>query len=239
MTIPERNDGAPWRNFYGRRFGKTLRKGQVAHLNTTLQALRVPGVGWEENPDRRPVDVPRLFGRIAPLWLEIGFGGGEHLLHQAIANPDVNLIGCEPFINGVATLVPRLAEEKLANVRIHPGDARDLLDLLPDASIDRAFLLYPDPWPKTRHHKRRFVNAEFIDPLSRVMAKGAEFRVATDIADYVRQTLEHFAEREDFELQTDIRAGLHAAWSDWFGTRYEAKALTAGRIPHYLTFTRL
>ncbi len=236
MTIPERKDGAPWRNFYGRRFGKTLRKGQVVHLGTTLKDVQVPNVGWDENPDRLPVDLVDLFGRQVPLWLEIGFGGGEHLLHQGIANPDVNLIGCEPFINGVAMLVPRLAETQVANIRIHPGDARDLLDLLPAGSVEKAFLLYPDPWPKSRHHKRRFVNAEFIDPLAKALASGGEFRVATDIPDYVRHTLEHFAERRDF---VRMNADLHNAWSDWPGTRYEAKALQAGRKPHYLTFIRL
>ncbi len=236
MTIPERKDGAPWRNFYGRRFGKTLRKGQVVHLDTTLKDVQVPNVGWDENPDRLPIDLEKLFGRQAPLWLEIGFGGGEHLLHQAIANPDINLIGCEPFINGVAVLVPRISETQVGNIRIHPGDARDLLDILPVGSVAKAFLLYPDPWPKTRHHKRRFVNAEFINPLAKTMKSGGEFRVATDIPDYVRHTLEYFAARSDFKR---LPAELHQPWPDWQGTRYEAKALQAGRKPHYLTFTRL
>ncbi len=236
MDIPERKDGAPWRNFYGRRFGKSLRRGQVVHLDTTLKSVQVPNVGWDENPNRQPLDLATLFGRHCPLWLEIGFGGGEHLLHQALANPGINLIGCEPFINGVAMLMPRITEAKVSNIRIHPGDARDLLDLLPPASIDKAFLLYPDPWPKSRHHKRRFVNAECIDPLARAVKPGAEFRVATDIPDYVRHTLEHFAERGDFKL---LEADLHQPWLDWPGTRYEAKALQANRPPHYLTFIRL
>lgn len=239
MNTPERKDGAPWRNFYGRRFGKTLRKGQVVHLDTTLKDLQVPNVGWDENPERLPVNLVTLFGRQAPLWLEIGFGGGEHLLHQAIANPLINLIGCEPFINGVAMLVPRIAETKVRNVRIHPGDARNLFDLLPAGSVEKAFLLYPDPWPKSRHHKRRFVNAEFIDPLAKVIKSGGEFRVATDIPDYVRHTLEHFADRGDFRLETNLETDLHTPWPDWPGTRYEAKALQAGRKPHYLTFIRL
>ena len=236
MAIPERKDGAPWRNFYGRRFGKTLRKGQVVHLATTLKAVQVPNVGWDENPDRLPIDLKNLFGRQAPLWLEIGFGGGEHLLHQAITNPQINLIGCEPFINGVAMLVPHIAETQVSNIRIHPGDVRDLLDLLPEGSVEKVFLLYPDPWPKTRHHKRRFVNAEFIDPLAKAMKTGSEFRVATDIADYARHALEHFDQRSDFERQ---ETELHQPWPDWQGTRYEAKALQAGRKPHYLTFIRL
>jgi tRNA (guanine-N7-)-methyltransferase len=233
MPAPDRQDGAPWRNFYGRRFGKTLRKGQVAHLETTLTALSVPGVDWSENPKRVAIDPTGLFGRAAPLWLEIGFGGGEHLLHQAGQNPGANVIGCEPFINGVAMLVPRLAQSGLTNVRVHPGDVRDLLDLLPPASVDKVFLLYPDPWPKSRHHKRRFVNPEFLQPLAAAMRPGAEFRIATDIADYVRQSLEQVS-----EPLFSLVGQSGQPWCDWTPTRYETKALREGRTPIYLTFSR-
>ncbi|MEM6465457.1 MAG: tRNA (guanosine(46)-N7)-methyltransferase TrmB, partial [Pseudomonadota bacterium] len=150
MNTPKRHDGAPWRNFYGRRHGKQLRPGQAEHMETTLRALQPEGVDWESNPNRTPLDLEALFGRTAPLHLEIGFGSGEHLFAQAQRTPERNFLGCEPFVNGVATLVPRVAEAGLTNIRIHPGDGRDLLDVLPSASVARTYLLYPDPWPKAR-----------------------------------------------------------------------------------------
>ena len=238
MTAPDRSDGAPWRNFYGRRHGKALRPGQQVHLDTTLEALRPKGVTWAENPERNPLDLTTLFDREGDLWLEIGFGSGEHLLHQARTYPNVNFIGCEPFINGVAALVPRIAEEGLENIRVHPGDARDLLDVLTPGSVARAFLLYPDPWPKARHHRRRFVNPEMMEPLARAMAKGAHLRVATDIEDYVRQTLEVTGQGGLFEWLAETPADWREPWPDWHRTRYEAKAVREGRTPHYLTFQR-
>ncbi|MEL0285711.1 MAG: tRNA (guanine(46)-N(7))-methyltransferase TrmB, partial [Paracoccaceae bacterium] len=148
-----------------------------------------PGpVGYEENPHRTPLDPSAIFGG-KEIWLEIGFGGGEHLAHQAKNNPDVGFIGCEPFVNGVAMLLGKIEREKIANIRIYPGDVRDLFDVLPEKSIAKAFLLYPDPWPKKRHHRRRFVTPDHLWPLARVMQEACEFRVATDIEDYVRQTV--------------------------------------------------
>ncbi|MEM9429249.1 MAG: tRNA (guanosine(46)-N7)-methyltransferase TrmB [Pseudomonadota bacterium] len=238
MTAPTRDDGAPFRNFYGRRHGKRLRPGQISHLETTLESLRPRGVTWSENPERRPLSPSELFGRDAPLWLEIGFGGGEHLLHQAAANPDTDVIGCEPFVNGVAMLVPKIASEGLSNIRVHPGDARDLLDVLPEASVARVFLLYPDPWPKKRHHRRRFVNAENLDPLARAMAPGATLRVATDIADYARHSVEVLHAHPAFDWMAARAADWQVPWADWRRTRYEVKALREGRKPHYLTFRR-
>ena len=231
--------GSPWRNFYGRRHGKTLRKGQIEHLENTLPALAVPEVEWEDNPERSPVDLAALFGDERPVWLEIGFGGGEHLLHMAQTYPDVGIIGCEPFVNGVAMLLPRIVEEGVENARIHMGDARDLLDVLPEASLDKAFLLYPDPWPKARHQRRRFVIEENLVPLAQALKPGAEFRVATDIADYVRQTLEVITAMEQFEWLAEGPDDWRRPWADWTRTRYEAKALREGRTPHYLTFRRV
>ncbi len=231
--------GSPWRNFYGRRHGKTLRKGQIEHLENTLPALAVPEVEWEDNPERSPVDLAALFGDERPVWLEIGFGGGEHLLHMAQTYPDVGIIGCEPFVNGVAMLLPRIVEEGVENARIHMGDARDLLDVLPEASLDKAFLLYPDPWPKARHQRRRFVIEENLVPLAQALKPGAEFRVATDIADYVRQTLEVITAMEQFEWLAEGPDDWRRPWGDWTRTRYEAKALREGRTPHYLTFRRV
>mgnify|MGYP003111851270 CR=1 FL=1 len=229
--------GAPWRNFYGRRHGKTLRDSQRAFLDEDLQALAPRAVSWEENPERRPLDLGALFGG-RDVWLEIGFGGGEHMVHQAAANPGVGIIGCEPFINGVAMLLGKIRDAGVSNVSVHPGDVRDMFDVLPEASIARAFLLYPDPWPKKRHHRRRFVTPEHLEPLARVMKPGAIFRVATDIPDYVRQTLEEVP-RQGFEWLAEGPQDWRTPWEDWISTRYEQKALREGRVPHYLTFRRV
>ena len=227
--------GAPWRNFYGRRHGKGLRESQKGYL-ADLDALSPGPVSWEDNPERRSLDPRAAFGD-RPLWLEIGFGSGEHMVHQARLHPEVGLLGAEPFINGVATLIGKIRREGLGNVRIHPGDARELMEVLPEAGVARAFLLYPDPWPKARHHRRRFVTPEHLEPLARVMAPGAELRVATDIPDYVRQALEEVP-RAGFEWTARSAADWREPWPDWSSTRYEAKALREGRMPHYLTFRR-
>ena len=229
--------GAPWRNFYGRFKGKHLRKSQEAYLDEDLAALSPGPVGWDVNPERETLDVAALFpGK--DLWLEVGFGGGEHLVHQAEGNPGVGIIGCEPYINGVAMLLGKIRSSGVENLRVHPGDARDLFDVLPEASVAKAFLLYPDPWPKKRHHRRRFVTPEHLEPLARVMKPGAEFRVATDIPDYVRQTLEEVP-RAGFEWLAEGPSDWRAPWDDWISPRYEQKALREGRVPHYLTFRRI
>ncbi|EKE45635.1 tRNA (guanine-N(7)-)-methyltransferase [Oceaniovalibus guishaninsula JLT2003] len=232
MADPK-HPAAPWRNFYGRRKGHTLRGSQQAYLAEDLATLSPGPVDWDVNPDRRKLDLAARFGD-RPVWVEIGFGGGEHLVHQAALNPHVAIIGAEPYINGVAMLLGRIRAAGVDNLAVHPGDARDLFDVLPDASVGRAFLLYPDPWPKARHHRRRFVTPDHLAPLARVMAKGAAFRIATDIPDYVRQTLEEVP-RAGF---TRVEAPLHDPWPDWTRTRYESKALREGRTPHYLTFRR-
>lgn len=229
MTMPDQ----PRRNFYGRIRGKTLRASQKTYLNEDLGALQPRDITREENPDRHPIDPAAIFGDARDVWLEVGFGGGEHLVHMAARNPDVGIIGCEPFINGVAMLLGKIRDAGVTNLSVHPGDARDLMDVLPDHSISKAFLNYPDPWPKKRHHRRRFVTPEHLLPLARVMKPGAEFRVATDIPDYVRQTLEEVP-KAGFDL---VGQGAEP-WEDWLSTRYEQKALREGREPHYLTFRR-
>ena len=236
MTDKSSPAGAPWRNFYGRRHGKTLKESQRRYLQEDLAALSPGPVSREDNPLRRPLDMEARFaGR--PVWLEIGFGGGEHMVHQATLHPEVEIIGCEPFINGVAMLLGKIRRAGVGNLAVYPGDVRDLFDVLPDASISRAFLLYPDPWPKKRHHRRRFVTPEHLEPLARVMQPGAIFRVATDIPDYVRQTLEQVP-RHGFEWLAEGPADWRRPWPDWLPTRYERKALREGRTPHYLTFRR-
>ncbi|MEM9636488.1 MAG: tRNA (guanosine(46)-N7)-methyltransferase TrmB [Pseudomonadota bacterium] len=226
----------PRRNFYGRLKGKSLKQSQKGYLEQDLAALSPGAVSWEDNPDRIPLDLKSLFQN-KPVWLEIGFGGGEHMVHQAAENPQVGLIGAEPYINGVAMLLGKIRRAGVDNLSVHPGDVRDLFDVLPDRSIDRAFLLYPDPWPKTRHHRRRFVTPEHLEPLARVLKPGAVFRVATDIEDYVRQTLEQVP-RHGFNWLAERPADWQQPWADWISTRYEQKALREGRRPHYLTFRK-
>lgn len=236
MTSSNKHPKAPWRNFYGRVHGKTLNQAQKDYLDEDLDALSPGAVGWDENPGRAPIDMAQRFhGK--PVWLEIGFGGGEHMVHMAETYPQVEIIGCEPFINGVAMLLGKIRRLGTQNVAVHPGDVRDLFDVLPDASIERAFLLYPDPWPKKRHHRRRFVTPEYLQPLHRVLKSGAIFRVATDIPDYVRQTLEEVP-KAGFDWLAERPADWREPWDDWISTRYEQKALREGRVPHYLTFRK-
>ncbi|MXQ08879.1 tRNA (guanosine(46)-N7)-methyltransferase TrmB [Alphaproteobacteria bacterium GH1-50] len=228
--------GAPWRNFYGRTKGKTLKDSHKRYLED-LATVGLGGVDWEENPERTSLDLAGVFGD-RPVWLEVGFGAGEHLVHQAVQNPDVGIIGAEPFVNGVATCLGKMRRAGVQNVRLHPGDARDLFDVLPGESISRAFLLYPDPWPKARHHRRRFVTPEHLEPLHRILKPGAVFRVATDIPDYVRQTMEEVP-KAGFRWLAESAADWRAPWADWTRTRYEAKAVREGRTPHYMTFERV
>ena len=237
MSKTNHPSGAPWRNFYGRFRGKTIRASQQEYLDSDLESLSPGPVGWDVNPDRTPLDLAALFGG-KDVWLEIGFGGGEHLVHMAKTYPQIGLIGCEPFINGVAMLLGKIRQAEVENLAVHPGDARDLFDVLPDESISKVFLNYPDPWPKKRHHRRRFVTPEHLEPLHRVMKAGAELRVATDIPDYVRQTLEQVP-RHGFEWLAETPRDWREPWDDWISTRYEQKALREGRTPHYLTFRRL
>ncbi len=222
------------RNFYGRVHGKTLRDSQKGYLAQDLGGLRPAGVSREENPERVAIDPGAIFGDAREVWVEIGFGGGEHLVHMAARYPEVGVIGCEPFVNGVAMLLGKIRWAGVSNLAVHPGDARDLFDVLPVASVAKAFLNYPDPWPKRRHHRRRFVTQDHLGGLARVMQAGAEFRVATDIADYMRQALIEIP-RAGFEL---VSVG-GVPWDDWHSTRYEKKALREGRVPVYATFRRL
>lgn len=232
----EHASGTPWRNFYGRLKGHPLRDSQQLWVDEDLPKLAIKGVEWSDNPERDVLDLTEMFGA-RDIWLEIGFGGGEHLAHQAALNPDVAFIGCEPYINGVAMLLGKLRETGRSNVRLHPGDARHLFDVMPEKSISKAFLLYPDPWPKARHHRRRFVTQEHLVPLAAVMKKGAILRVATDIPDYVRQALEEIP-KAGFEWLAEGPDDWRVAWDDWISTRYEQKALREGRVPHYLTFRK-
>jgi tRNA (guanine-N7-)-methyltransferase len=175
-----------------------------------------------------------LAGTAERRWLEIGFGGGEHLAHQAAAHPDISMIGAEAFMNGVAKLLAHLAAQNSSNVRVHYGDARALLEVLPDQCLERIYLLYPDPWPKERQKKRRFVNEVTLGHFQRLLAPGGLFLFASDIADYVEWTREHVTRHGGF---AEV-GNAEAPYENWIRTRYEAKALREGRKPAYLTFQK-
>jgi tRNA (guanine-N7-)-methyltransferase len=184
-------------------------------------------------------DADALF-RPAPtdVWLEIGFGGGEHLIRTAAVRPDLGLIGCEPFVNGMAKALAAIEVHGLTNIRLYAGDAADLLGWLPSASIGRVFLLFPDPWPKRRQRKRRFISDENLAALARILRSGGELRFATDIDDYAGWALARILRSPDFAWTAEQSADWTEPWRGWQETRYEAKARRGGRHPLYLTFVR-
>ncbi len=180
------------------------------------------------------------FAPLAPrdVWLEIGFGGGEHLAAQAQRNPGIGFIGVEPYLAGTAKLLAKIAGGDVSNIRLYQSDARDIIAALPDASLGCVFILFPDPWPKTRHHKRRLICVEFLDSLAHVMRPGAELRFATDDRGYLAWTLERLASHPAFHWMANSPEDWRNRPDDWPETRYEAKAKRAGRICTYLRFRR-
>ena len=221
------------RYLYGRRVGKPLRSQQAALVENLLPRLAPDLAGLQ-------LDSITLFARkMRELRLEIGFGGGEHLAREAATNPDIGFIGCEPFINGVAKLLATIAAQALSNIRVHHGDAREVLLRLPPASLARVDLLYPDPWPKRRQRKRRFVSDETLDLIVRVLEPGGELRFASDIDDYAGWTLAHILRRADLRWEAARPADWRTPWPGWQPTRYETKACAEGRDSAYLTFTRV
>lgn len=219
---------------YGRRKGPRLRAHQAGLVDNLLPKLRVdPGNAKTTQPGE-------LFAAgICKVWLEVGFGGGEHLAWQASNNPDIGMLGCEPFINGIAKLLTAIENDGLANIRIFDGDARELLPGLDDGVIERVFVLFPDPWPKRRHHKRRFINQDTLSELHRVMKPGSQLRIASDINDYIRWTLFAIRRHGGFEWLAETAGDWRERPCDWPPTRYEAKAVREGRTPCYLKFRRL
>jgi tRNA (guanine-N7-)-methyltransferase len=218
--------------FYGRRKGHQLRDGRQRLIDEELPRLRMPATPVE--------NLQSLFsGPVSDVWLEIGFGAGEHLIHQAEANPHIGFIGAEPFINGVARVLAEAENKSLHNIRIHDDDARLALGRLPAASIGRVFLLFSDPWPKTRHHKRRFVNAATLDELARILQPGGEFRFASDDASFVRWTLAASLAHAGFSWTAKGPGDWRLRPADAIATRYETKALTSGRKCVYLRFQRM
>jgi tRNA (guanine-N7-)-methyltransferase len=221
------------RAFFGRRKGRPLRTHQGALIETLLPRLALPIA----TPP--PADLGTLFApAVADVRLEIGFGGGEHLLAQATAHPEIGFIGCEAYVNGMAKALAGIEQQGIANVRLHHGDAKPLLAWLPAESLARIDLLYPDPWPKRRHWKRRFLQDENVAALARVLRTGGEFRFATDIADYAAWTLVRMLRAPDFLWTAERADDWRKPWPGYGGTRYEAKALREGRTPCYLVFRR-
>jgi tRNA (guanine-N7-)-methyltransferase len=231
MTVERRSRSTE--AFFGRRRGKTIRPLQAGALAEILPEylidLAVPP----------PAPLPALFSApVEQVRLEIGFGGGEHLLHAARLDPATGFIGVEPFVNGMARLMQSFGETPLANVKVYGDDATRVLDWLPSGSIATIDLLYPDPWPKKRHWKRRFVGKANLDRFARVLRPGGRFRFASDIDSYVNWTLLHCRAHPAFEWLAGSAGDWRKPYPDWPGTRYEAKALREGRQPAYLTFLR-
>jgi tRNA (guanine-N7-)-methyltransferase len=227
----------PRRHVYGRTKGKTLKPRQANLMETLFPRVSI-------SLDEAVIAPKQLFGDVDEVWLEGGFGGGEHLAHQAETHPHVGIMGCEPFLNGVAKLVSEIHERDLANVRILNDDARFLLERLAPNSLARAFILYPDPWPKKRHNKRRFINEETLGFLASAIRPGGELRFASDIPDYIAWTLAHVSRfnrenGETFRWTAERAEDWRTPYEGWPGTRYEAKAIREGRTPCYLAFERL
>jgi tRNA (guanine-N7-)-methyltransferase len=224
----------PRRFIYGRQRGPKLKPGQRRRLETRLPVLAVslPAGGERWAP------ATLLAPGTRRLWLEVGFGAGEHLAWQAAHHPDVTHLGVEPYLNGVAALLARLEAANLANVRICVDDARLVLAALPDASLERLHVLFPDPWPKRRHHKRRIVNADTVRHMARTLAPGGELRLASDDSDYVTWMLAVLRREPRLVWRARRAADWRERPADWPATRYEEKARAEGRIPVFLRFTR-
>ena len=225
------SDPASIRRLYGRRTGHKLRAGQAALVEKLLPRLSVPATG--------PLTAAKLFGDDRPLWLEIGFGRGEHMAAQAEANPSVGIIGAEPFLDGVVGALMEVEARGLANIRLHMGDALDVLDQLEPASLDRVFLLHPDPWPKTRHAKRRFVNPGPLDLVARALRPGGELRIGTDHPVYCQWTCAQMLQRHDFDWLAECPADWQQPPADWPPTRYETKARRLGHEVWYFRYRRI
>ena len=223
----------PRRAFFGRRKGHPLRARQTALFDTLLPRVAI------DTDARPPSDLRSLFPLdVEEVRLEIGFGGGEHLLAQAADHARAGFIGSDAFVNAIAKTLAGIEERKLANVRVHFGDAAHLIDWLPPGGLSRLDLLYPDPWPKRRHWKRRFVQDTSLKQIARVLRPGGEFRFATDIPDYAAWTLERVLRSPDFVWTAEQADDWRKPWPGFGGTRYETKAIREGRKPAYFIFRK-
>lgn len=223
------------RKFYGRRKGKTLTKKRAELIETLLPEITLP---FDKASAEKCIDPIRFFEKdYCDIWLEIGFGDGAHLAAQAEMHPDVGFIGCEPFMNGVAGLLCEIDDKKIDNILIWPDDARDVMDAMQDEGLGRIFLLHPDPWPKTRHHKRRFIQDATVEQLARLLKKGGELRIATDDQNLCDWMLYHVDKSPHFEWTAKCADDWRIPPSDWPVTRYGEKQLAG--TPVYLTFIRV
>jgi tRNA (guanine-N7-)-methyltransferase len=222
----------PARAFFGRRKGHPLRPRQAALFDTLLPTIAL------DLTKPAPADLRTLFGGAGNVQLEIGFGGAEHLIAQAAANPQNGFIASDGYINAIAKALIAIDDGKLANIRLHHGDASALIDWLPDGGLTRIDLLYPDPWPKRRHWKRRFIQDDSLGRLARVLKSGGELRFATDIADYAAYALARVLRSPDFVWTAEAASDWRQPWPDFSGTRYETKARREGRQPAYFIFRK-
>jgi tRNA (guanine-N7-)-methyltransferase len=230
--LPKTVDGRP-RAFFGRRSGKRLHAGQERLFRELLPGLEIAlGEG--------PLDPTALFPGKSRFALEIGYGGGEHLARAALTHPETGFIGAEVFSGGIAKMVEAISTERIDNIRLFTDDALKLLVKLPDAALDEVFLLYPDPWPKTRHHKRRFISPTTLAQLARVLKPGGVFRFATDIEDYANWALAYLLRQPAFRFEAGAPGSWHEPYPGWQPTRYEAKARLEGRFrSFYFSFSRV
>jgi tRNA (guanine-N7-)-methyltransferase len=220
--------------FFGRRKGHALRPQQAALMATLLPRLAL------DLGAPAPTSLAHLFPQPPELVrLEIGFGGGEHLIAEALQHPRTGFIGIEPFVNGMAKALAAIASKGLANIRLHHGDATDVIGWLPAGSLARVDLIYPDPWPKRRHWKRRFVQDRSVAEIARILRAGGEFRFVSDIPDYAAWTLERLLRSSDFAWTAERADDWRLPWPGFAGTRYEAKAKREGRVPCYLIFRKI
>jgi len=217
---------------YGRRQDKPLKPRQARLMEALLPRLEI----GEHSP--QSLDLDALFPGYEQFALEIGFGGGEHIAHQAEMAPKTGFIGAEPFVNGVAKLLVKIEERRLENIRIRFGDARPLMEALPDGRLSRLFVLHPDPWPKRRHFKRRIISTWFIGEAARLIAPGGELRVASDVPDYIKWTLMLMRGRSEFAWTAECAAHWRERPLDAPATRYGLKGVREGRPPVYLQFVR-
>ncbi len=234
MTPSSPPSEPPRRNtrVYGRRLGRPLRAGRQELLSDLLPRLRLAVA------EGAVIDPAAVFPDKREVWIELGFGGGEHLAAQAEAHPDVGIIGTELFLNGIGSLLRHVRDRQLDNVRIADTDSFKLVSALAPASVARVFLLFPDPWPKVRHHRRRFVRTETLDLLARLLKDGGEFRFATDHTEYCTWALARIVRHPDFVWNAEGPADWRERPADWPETRYEQRARAAGRKPVFLSFSR-
>jgi len=215
---------------YGRTQGRKLKPAKAALVETMLGNLLI---------DEQDFTLPTLFDNNNPIWFEIGFGAGEHIAYQAAQHRNINFIGCEPYLNGVADLLGKVQKQEITNLRLYENDARILLEKLPDHALERIFLLFPDPWRKKRHYKRRIISQATLALFHSKLTKGGLLRIATDHYDYCAWILEQLFLFPAFEWQANTAKDFEQPPQDWVKTRYQQKAEAENRKPSFLDYVKL